>query len=42
MKVGSTLDDQFYIYKPFEDLIKFRYKNLNHKNFDIITIKNIK
>lgn len=37
MKVGSTLDDQFYLYKPFDDINKFRYRNLTHKSFDLIT-----
>lgn len=41
IKVGATIEDQFYLYKPYEDLSKFRYRNLNNKNFDII-VKNVK
>lgn len=36
LKVGGSLDELFFVYKPFDDLNKFKYRNLSGRNSDLL------
>ena len=36
LKVGGSLDELFFVYKPFEDLNKFKYRSLSGRNNDLL------
>lgn len=38
IKIGCPLDELFLIYKPFEDLNKFKYKNLLGRTSDLMLV----
>jgi hypothetical protein len=39
IKAGGALDEIFFIYKPFDDLNKFKYRNLNARNVELLIKK---
>lgn len=36
IKVGGSIDELFFVYKPFDDLNKFKYRNLTGRNNDLL------
>lgn len=38
VKVGGAVDDVFFIYKPFDDLGKFKYRNLSGRSSDLVLV----
>lgn len=38
VKVGGTIDELFFIYKPFDDLSKFKYRNLSGRSSDLVLV----
>lgn len=36
LKLGGSLDELFFVYKPFDDLNKFKYRNLSARNSDLL------
>lgn len=41
LKVGGSLDELFFVYKPFEDLSKFKYRNITSRNSDLLIASRI-